>query len=122
VELTRFTKRLQLFPIDGTGDGTAPNWSWLDTAVLGTLFDYVALTYGRDHVPGLVLASRHHETWESLIPALFAMPAQEFEAGWLAYLEGQIGHGDAAGADSEYDLPLLHKGGTSPRLPSRAKK
>jgi hypothetical protein len=94
----------------------------LDTAVLVTLFDYVALTYGRDHVPALVHTSRHHQTWESLIPALFAIPVQEFEAGWLVYLEGRIGNGDAAGADNEYRLPPPLKGGTSPRLPSRAKK
>jgi hypothetical protein len=66
-------------------------WSWLDTALLVTLFDYVEITYGRDHVFALARASRHHESWHSLIPALFAVSVAEFEQGWQEYVKEEVG-------------------------------
>jgi hypothetical protein len=51
-----------------------------------TIIEYVVATYGRDRLPQLIAAWGEHASWETLIPAVFGIPAAEFEAGWQAYL------------------------------------
>ena len=51
-----------------------------------TVIDYVVDTYGRQRLPDLVVGFRTHSTWDSMIPAVFGISAQEFESGWQAHL------------------------------------
>jgi hypothetical protein len=51
-----------------------------------TIIEYVVATYGRDWLSQLIAAWGEHASWETLIPAVFGIPAVEFEAGWQAYL------------------------------------
>jgi hypothetical protein len=60
---------------------------WLEAMALETLLDYVVVTYGDDGLPKLVDGFRRYETWETLIPAVFGISAEEFEQGWQAYLQ-----------------------------------
>lgn len=42
--------------------------------------------YGRERLPALLRGLGEHETWDTLIPAVFSVSAGEFEAGWQAYV------------------------------------
>ena len=53
---------------------------------LTTVLDYIVATYGRNQLPRLVGALGEHERWETLIPAVFGVPIEEFESGWQTYL------------------------------------
>ena len=59
---------------------------WRQVLAAETLFDYVAVTYGRDALPALVEGFRHYDSWIKLIPAVFYITAEEFEQGWQTYL------------------------------------
>lgn len=52
-----------------------------DTAVA-----YLAETYGRDRLAGLVQQALQHDSWETLIPAVLEVEFPTFEAGWREYL------------------------------------
>ncbi len=54
--------------------------------LLATVFEYMTVTYGRDRLPLLLAAIPQHERAETLIPAVFGVTANEFEASWRAYL------------------------------------
>jgi hypothetical protein len=54
-----------------------------------TLIEYVVDGYGRERLPALVEGLRHYDTWEALVPAVFGVSVNEFEAGWHAYLAGR---------------------------------
>jgi hypothetical protein len=56
---------------------------------LTTVLDYVVATYGRQQLPMLVGALGEHKRWETLIPAVFGVPMEEFERGWQGYLAEQ---------------------------------
>jgi hypothetical protein len=56
------------------------------TVALATLIEYAVATYGRERLPGLVAGLGQHESWETLLPAVYGVSATEFEAGWRAYL------------------------------------
>lgn len=58
---------------------------------LATLIAYAVATYGRETLPVLVAGLGQHESWETLIPAVYGVSAIEFEAGWQAYLATQYG-------------------------------
>jgi hypothetical protein len=60
---------------------------WLDILEVEMLLDYVVATYGRDTLPALLEAFRHHNSWHTLIPAVFGVSVKEFEAGWQKYLQ-----------------------------------
>lgn len=61
--------------------------SWIDLLAFETVLDYVVTTYGDDALPALVEGFRRYDTWTTLIPAVFAVSAEEFERGWQGYLE-----------------------------------
>ncbi|RIK39665.1 MAG: hypothetical protein DCC55_17555 [Chloroflexi bacterium] len=61
------------------------------TIALATLIDYGVATYGRERLPALVAGLRQHNTWETLVPAVYGVSAAEFEAGWHDYLATQYG-------------------------------
>jgi hypothetical protein len=55
-----------------------------------SLLDYVAATYGREQLGVLWAILHKHNDWETLIPAVFGVSVEEFEAGLHAYLENRI--------------------------------
>ena len=59
--------------------------------VASTVVAYGVETYGRDTLGPLLRATSEHETWESLVPAVYGVSAETFEAGWRAYLAEQYG-------------------------------
>lgn len=48
------------------------------------------MRYGRATLPALIDATDQYDTWEELIPAVFGVPAVEFQAGWQAYLASDV--------------------------------
>jgi hypothetical protein len=66
------------------------------TIALATVVDYIVVTYGRERLPGLVASLSQHNTWDTLLPALFGASAAEFEAGWQAHLAKRYGVGSTA--------------------------
>jgi hypothetical protein len=58
---------------------------------LATVVEYAVAVYGRDHLPALVAGLGHHESWETLIPAVYGLSTAEFEAGWQAFLAEEYG-------------------------------
>jgi len=59
--------------------------------MLATLIEYAVATYGRERLPTLVAGLGQHESWETLIPAVYGVSPAEFEAGWQAYLTTHYG-------------------------------
>jgi hypothetical protein len=77
-------------PSHGVYDGWAGmEDALLETLTLETVIEYGVATYGHDALPRLIAAMGEHDSWQRLIPALFATSAEEFEAGWQAYLAQQ---------------------------------
>jgi hypothetical protein len=62
-----------------------------DTIGAETVIEYIVATYGRDHLPRLLAALGEHTDWQTLIPAVFDLSADEFEAGWRTYLATRYG-------------------------------
>ena len=60
---------------------------WQQLAILASIVDYAVTTYGRHTLPLLLQAMSVYDDWETLIPAVFDVSVEEFEAGWHAYLE-----------------------------------
>jgi hypothetical protein len=56
---------------------------------MATLLEYVADTYERERIPVLLAAFGTHHRWDTLVPAVFGLSAEEFEAGWQTYLKEQ---------------------------------
>jgi hypothetical protein len=54
---------------------------------LATTLEYIAFTYGAERVPLLLAAVSEHEQAETLIPAVFGLPLEEFESGWRDFLQ-----------------------------------
>jgi hypothetical protein len=70
--------------------GTQPA-QWGKTLFFSTVVDYSVTAYGRESLPALVAALDEHESWKTLVPAVYGVPFNEFEAGWrehLAHLRG----------------------------------
>ncbi len=57
---------------------------------LALLLDYAVEFYGRDSLPELLKALKIHTSWETLIPAVYAVSAAKFESDWTAYLANII--------------------------------
>lgn len=76
--------------------------------VASTVIAYAVETYGRDTVAPLLRASSRNETWETMVPAVYGVSAETFEAGWRAYLA------------EEYGMPLDSPGQSAQR-PSAAR-
>jgi hypothetical protein len=53
---------------------------------LETVIEYAVARYGREYVPRLLFALDEHQSWQTLIPALFGVSAEKFEAGWQTFL------------------------------------
>jgi hypothetical protein len=64
---------------------------WSQTVALATLIEYAVTTYGRERLPALVAGIGQHKRWETLIPAVFSVSADEFETGWQAHLAAHYG-------------------------------
>lgn len=73
---------------DGAGRTTATRHPGYVIAV-ATVVDYVSKTYGQAYVPRLVAGWGSAATWDELTPALFGVPAAEFERGWQQFLMTQ---------------------------------
>lgn len=58
--------------------------------VAQSVIAYAVATYGQERLPVLLKALGAHTTWKTLIPAVFGVPAAQFEAGWQAYLRSTI--------------------------------
>ena len=59
--------------------------------VLATLVDYLAITYGPEHLPVLLAEVNRHSTWDTLLPAAYGISVAEVQAGWCAYLSDRYG-------------------------------
>jgi hypothetical protein len=67
-------------------------WDHPATAVaLATVMEYTSATYGLEPIPLLIEEAGRHESWATLIPAVFGVSMEEFEAGWQIYLAEQYG-------------------------------
>jgi hypothetical protein len=58
---------------------------------LATVAAYAANTNGADRLPALLATFKEHESWETLMPAVFGVSLAGFEAGWRAYMSEQYG-------------------------------
>ncbi|MFQ5857748.1 MAG: hypothetical protein ACE5LU_19250 [Anaerolineae bacterium] len=59
---------------------------WTQLIAAETMVAYAMDTYGPEMLRALVRGLGEHETWDTLIPAVFDVSARDFEAGWQAYL------------------------------------
>jgi hypothetical protein len=59
---------------------------WVGNVFAETVIAYAVATYGHERLPALLQGLSEYGTWETLIPAVFGVPADDFEAGWQAYL------------------------------------
>jgi hypothetical protein len=59
---------------------------WMHTLAFETLLNYMVATYGRDKLPELIEGFRHYDSWETLVPEVFGISAEEFERGWQEHL------------------------------------
>lgn len=62
-----------------------------ESIVLATLLDYATRTYGPGRLRLFLSAANHHQSWKTLIPAVFDVPAEEFEMGWRVWLLEEYG-------------------------------
>ncbi len=75
------------------------------SVALALLLQYAAETHWRAKIPALLAALQTHDSWQTLIPAVFNVSvAAEFEAGWQEWLAESYGLQDAATVSS--GLPL----------------
>jgi hypothetical protein len=79
------TLPLPLYNLDET---QVTGWQQ-SVVVLKTVIDYMVATYGRHSLARLLDGMHHHDSWQSLIPAVFDVSIEEFESGWQAYLTAQ---------------------------------
>jgi hypothetical protein len=73
------------------GSDLPPESQLHQTIPLVTLLDYVVASYGRERLPALMASLHQHNTWETLVPAVFGVSAADFEVGWQAYLAAHHG-------------------------------
>jgi hypothetical protein len=78
-----------LFPGDTTDRKEASLRMSYDGQVvaIASLLEYVEDTYGREKLSALLAAFGVLQRWDTLVPAVFGISAEEFEAGWRTYLE-----------------------------------
>lgn len=56
-----------------------------------TLIEYAVTTYGDEQLPVLLASLAQHDSWETLIPAVYGVSPSEFEQGWRAYMATEYG-------------------------------
>lgn len=54
--------------------------------VADPLAEYIVVTYGNEIVPPLLDGFGRHNSWDTLAPAVFGVPASKFEEQWRSYL------------------------------------
>lgn len=59
-----------------------------------TVVEYAVATYGRATLPRLLTALGEQASWRTLLPAVFGVSTEKFEAGWQAYLTARYGDSD----------------------------
>lgn len=79
---------LRLADLDGR---TAWDDSIVRNLTASTVVEYGVTAYGRDRLAPLLDALDEHESWETLVPAVFGVSAAEFEAGWRDHLAAEYG-------------------------------
>jgi hypothetical protein len=75
-------------------DFYTPHSEWghpAQAVALATVMEYAAAAYGQERISLLVEEAGDYETWATLIPAVFGVSVEQFEAGWQAYLGEQYG-------------------------------
>ncbi|MBI3959492.1 MAG: hypothetical protein HY328_11855 [Chloroflexi bacterium] len=58
---------------------------------MALLFEFAVQRYGRERLPDLLAQMRRPITWQTLIPAVFNVLVEEFEAGWRGWLGEEYG-------------------------------
>lgn len=59
------------------------------SVALSMLFDYATERFGEDAIARLLAGLAEHPDWESLIPGVYGVSAQELEADWQVWLGGK---------------------------------
>lgn len=55
------------------------------------LLDYIAAIHGRDEIPRFLRGLNEYEGWEELIPVIFGVEVEQFEAGFDAWVRAGVG-------------------------------
>lgn len=55
------------------------------------LVEYAVAAYGYDQLPMLLASLAQHDTWETLLRAVYGVSTSEFEEGWQEYLVKEYG-------------------------------
>jgi hypothetical protein len=55
------------------------------------LVEYAVAAYGYEQLPRLLASLAEHDTWETLLPAVYSVSTSKFEQGWQAYLLKEYG-------------------------------
>ena len=58
--------------------------------IVFTAIDYAVTAYGRERLPALVAALGEYNDWETLVPAVYGVPLDEFEQGWQQHVADRI--------------------------------
>lgn len=74
--------------IEAAGDSLARRGEVL---ALTTVLEYVVATYGREQLPVFLDGFGRYPNWATLIPTVFGVSVDAFEAGWRAYLADEYG-------------------------------
>lgn len=56
-----------------------------------TMIEYAVTTYGYEQLSVLLASLAQHDSWETLIPAVYGVSPSEFEQGWQAYMATEYG-------------------------------
>ncbi len=59
--------------------------------LMAALLEYVKNTYGQEKISALLTAFGTYHQWDTLMPAVFGISAEEFNAEWRIYLAKQYG-------------------------------
>lgn len=78
---------LRLADLSGSGPTWLDSDRWASTMAAVTVVDHMMTRYGRDRLPALLRGLGRYESWDELIPAVFGVPADAWEASWQAHLE-----------------------------------
>ncbi len=81
-------------PKDSLDDQYTPSIPMAGKAVavsVALLYDYTTERYGRDSLARLLGALSSYDNWGTLIPAVYGVSAEVFEAGWRAWLAEEYG-------------------------------
>lgn len=91
----------QLLRAETSTSVTDPPLSVASVVVFATLFEYIRTqeefgangtgTQGAEKVHAFIVAIPAHQSWETLIPALFGVSRRDFEAGWNSFLSERYG-------------------------------